>query len=242
MPTPSRPDRVTERDWPERIEVPSGRLTHLQDEHLSRYSWAAGCVSGRVLDVACGTGYGSRMLAKRADVVGLDQDTEALARATAKVPAVTFVQAEIPPLPFEDGRFDFAVSFETVEHVERDLEFVRELRRVLVPGGHAYLSTPNRAVSSPNNSRPPNPFHVREYLLPDLLELVRDAGFTSVEVLFQRREHWRAREHFAAAILARAPALCRPGSWWDRMGHGSSEVQPWAPEVMHPAFWILDCC
>lgn len=227
--------------WPERIDVGETVHNHNEEEHRARYVWAASLVAGRILDVACGTGHGSALLAARCVVEGVDRDPEAVAVARTRVARGDFQVATIPPLPFADERFDAAVSFETLEHIEADRHFVAELRRVVKPGGLVLISSPNRAATSPNDIPPPNPYHVREYLLPDFIVLMREAGFTDVEVWHQRRERQWMAEHLAAAVLARVPRLCVMGSWWDRLGHGTGEVERWAPEVRWPALWVLAC-
>lgn len=227
--------------WPERIDVGDAAHGHNEEEHRARYICAAWLLSGRILDAACGTGHGSALLAARCDIAGVDRDPAAIALARARVPGGRFEVATIPPLPFDDDRFDAAISFETLEHIEDDVGFVTELRRVVTPGGPVLISSPNRAASSPNTSPPPNPFHVREYLLPDLIELMRGAGFSEVEVWHQQRERQWMAEHLAAAVIARVPRLCVNGRWWERLGHGTGDVERWAPEVKWPSLWVLAC-
>src|SRR5436190_13862043 len=120
---------------PERIDV-AARLPKTKEEceHLARYHWAAAQVHGEVLDVACGTGYGAKLLAHNAQVSGVDRNKEAVDRARARVVG-TFLVAEVPPIPFPGDAFDFVICFETVEHVHDDVSFMREIRRVLRPGG-----------------------------------------------------------------------------------------------------------
>jgi SAM-dependent methyltransferase len=232
---------MTERSWQERIDVLGRVRTHTEDEHRARYVWAAERVTGQVLDVACGTGHGTQLLAARCDATGLDRDQDAVAIAQAKTPRAAFHVASMPPIPCDDGSFDAVVSFETIEHLEPDVEFLAEVRRVLKPGGRLLLSSPNRAASSPNDAAPLNPYHVREYLLPDLLSLVRDRGFAKIDVYYQRKERRRLPEYAASAVVSRVPRLCQPGRWWDRLAHGSGEVEAWDPDVTHPLFWVLDC-
>jgi SAM-dependent methyltransferase len=231
----------SQKEWPERIDVPNEVETHNQEEHRARYVWAAGRVSGRVLDVACGTGHGSRVLAAACSVTGVDQDQSAVEQAQSQVPDGEFVAANVPPVPFADATFDAITSFETIEHIDDDAGFMRELRRVLRDGGHLLISTPNRAVTSPNDPVPPNPFHVREYLLPDFIELARTAGFANVDVFYQRQVPRRVPEHVANAVIARIPRLCQPGRWWDRLAHGTGDVERWTADITAPIFWVLDC-
>jgi ubiquinone/menaquinone biosynthesis C-methylase UbiE len=85
----------------------------------------------RILDIACGTGWLTRLL--RGEVVGVDQSEAMLAIARARVPAARFVRAEIPPLPFEDDSFDVALAAHIYSHLEAERvrhDFVREALRV----------------------------------------------------------------------------------------------------------------
>jgi len=164
-----------------------------------------------------------------------------VAFAQTRVPQGDFQVDTIPPLGFDDHAFDAAVSFETLEHIDDDRTFLAELRRVVRLGGPMLISSPNRAAASPNSVPPPNPYHVREYLLPELIELVHQAGFPDVEVWHQRRERKWVAEHIAAAVIARVPRLCVPGTWLDRLGHGTGDVVRWGPEIKWPALWVLLC-
>ena len=117
--------------------VPEEAVEASLQEHVARYRFARERVRGRILDVACGTGYGTAMLG----AVGLDLSLEAL-RYARRHPA-PYVAADAAVLPF--GRvFDAVVSFETIEHVADAGRFVSECARVLKPGGVFLVSTPNR--------------------------------------------------------------------------------------------------
>ena len=83
----------------------------------------------------------------------------------------------VPPLPFGDASFDCVISFQVIEHIERDAEFVREIHRVLRPGGRFVVSTPNAPMSLTRN-----PWHVREYTPEQLRELL-GGTFREVESL-----------------------------------------------------------
>jgi SAM-dependent methyltransferase len=85
----------------------------------------------RILDIACGTGWLTRLL--RGDVVGLDQSDAMLRIAAERVPGARFVRATVPPLPFEDDAFDLAVAAHIYCHLEDEdvrREFVAEALRV----------------------------------------------------------------------------------------------------------------
>lgn len=183
---------------------------------MARYRWAAGMAAGkRVLDLASGTGYGSALLAGAGarPVVSADRSEEAFREAAlpgSGARRLTGVLADAARLPFRDARFDLYVSFETIEHVDDDRAVVREARRVLAPGGLFLCSTPERRVVSPGKSlsdRPENPFHFREYALPEFASLL-GAEFDEIAWFGQTpcpAPHLRRLE----AVSRRSPAAAR---------------------------------
>lgn len=170
-----------EADPVERLEI--GRRGWLSNplvaEHACRYVLADRLLGAvRVLDVACGSGYGSWWLARRAarNVVGADLSLEAIGLATELWSRhnLAFVQASAVRLPFADASFGAAVSFETIEHLDEPRDFVEELHRVLRPGGTLIISTPDKAVYNwaDHRSDGGNPFHLSEMTVSEFRELV----------------------------------------------------------------------
>jgi SAM-dependent methyltransferase len=173
-------DQAPERFDPKRMH---GSL--LEAEHLARYWWATRFVSGkRVLDAGCGTGYGSKILARGGgEVVGVDIDSTALdAARDSGGESVTFEVADARALPFADGEFDVAVCFEVIEHVKDPESILDELRRVIRPDGLLVASSPNRDVYPPGN-----PHHKHEFL-PD--ELAEALGSRFAHVRLVRQHDW----------------------------------------------------
>ncbi len=145
-------------------------------EHWHRYHFAAGLVTGcDVLDVACGEGYGSALLARTAHrVTGADIAQAAVDHARARYAAIgnlEFRQADCAALPFPDACFDAVVSFETIEHVPAQEAFLDEVRRVLRPGGLFVLSCPNK-LEYTDKRGVTNEFHLRELYRDDLATLL----------------------------------------------------------------------
>lgn len=152
------------------------------------YHEAAKRISGDVLEIGTGTGYGIDIVAPYASrFVTLDKycaiDTGSLA------PNVEFVLATVPPLPFADATFDFVVSFQVIEHIKRDKLFISEVRRVLKPGGRFIVSTPNRPMSLTRN-----PWHVREYNPEELRELLGSFGSIEACGVVGNERVWRYYE------------------------------------------------
>jgi ubiquinone/menaquinone biosynthesis C-methylase UbiE len=160
--------------------------SELWGEHRSRYRFAVQFVAGqRVLDVACGSGFGLEMLASvGARAFGVDYAGETLVEVRQRLPDSSLVRADATRLPLRSASIDQVVSFETIEHVPDARALVHEVRRVLRPGGHLVLSTPNRAFG-PLERHTANRFHLREFTADELRELLRER-FSHVRLFGQR--------------------------------------------------------
>ncbi len=145
-------------------------------EHWHRYHFAAPLVRDRdVLDVACGEGYGSALLARSArKVTGVDLAAAAVEHARERYAGLRnldFHAADCSALPFPDASFDAVVSFETIEHIAAQDAFLDEVRRVLRPGGLLVLSCPNKTEYT-DKREVTNEFHVRELYRDELAALL----------------------------------------------------------------------
>lgn len=137
---------------------------------LKAYVIAAGLVNGDVLEVGCGEGRGiSLMLGNCKSFTAIDKIGEAINKLKKNHPSAVFIDAVIPPFSqIADNSMDTVVSFQVIEHIQLDLEFLKEIHRVLRPGGKAYLTTPNRTFTLSRN-----PWHIREYTGTELLNLAQ---------------------------------------------------------------------
>ncbi len=158
-------------------------------EHWHRYHAIQHLVVGkRVIDVACGEGYGSALLSRSASsVTGVDISSEAITHATAAYSAqknLKFFAASCTQLPFDDHSFDVVVSFETIEHITEHDAFLDEIKRVLTADGLLIISSPNKAeYSDARNFQ--NEFHVSELYRDELAALIAKR-FAHTQWLSQR--------------------------------------------------------
>jgi ubiquinone/menaquinone biosynthesis C-methylase UbiE len=166
-------------------------------EHLHRYNQALLYIGPDdvVLDIACGTGFGTDILARhtKGKVTGGDIAADAIedCRKTWKKENLEFRVLDGTKLDFKEAHFDKIVSFETIEHTGQYREMIAEFARVLRPGGQLILSTPNRQVSSPDGIIE-NPFHIQEFTYDELKQLL-EASFSSVRISGQHNTRYDKR-------------------------------------------------
>ena len=244
----------------ERLHAGDPRFALDLARHRAPYERARERLAGRrVLDLGCGSGHGSALLAGDAGLlVALDRifpDPEPR-RTRAR-----FCRADLFSLPLRPGSFDAVLSFQVIEHLEDPGPYLRAIAALLAPGGQAWISTPNRALSDGVN-----PYHVREYLADELCEVLR-VHFEEVEMLGVGATHpvrevleersrrirrvmridplglhrrlpqaWIERLFALGALLVRrggAPAEAPPPSWRD------FPIQP--PDEATSLDWLAVC-
>lgn len=193
------------------------------DAHLTRYAHAANFVRprDRILDAACGLGYGSHVLMSQAlveSLVGLDASEYAVRYATMNFASgedwIRYQQGDAEDLSFiADESIDFAVSVETLEHLYRPERLLAELMRVLTPGGRAYLSVPYNWADETGHD--PNPFHHHVYHWPTLAEQVQSQGFLIERAWTQDAGGGQRLPHAARAVHEFDPTAgpTRDGEW-----------------------------
>ena len=135
---------------------------------LKAYYLAMPYVKGHMLELGCGEGRGVELLRDKVeDYLALDKIQEVIDRLTPRFPEVTFRQAVFPPFTdLADNTFDSIITFQVIEHVKADGDFLSEIHRVLKPGGVALVTTPNIKKTLSRN-----PWHIREYTAKELTEL-----------------------------------------------------------------------
>jgi SAM-dependent methyltransferase len=147
--------------------------------HEVAYQFAIPFVTGRsVLEVGCGEGYGTALLAAAADrILGVDYDAQTVTHACRTYPEASFIRANLAALPVGSGAVEVVATLQVIEHVWNHPEFVRECLRVLRPGGLLLVTTPNRLTFSPGLEGPVNPFHTHEFTAAELVDLLTRCGF-----------------------------------------------------------------
>lgn len=157
----------------ERVSTEAGDNYVFQRSRLA-YLRASELISGDILEIGTGTGYGVEILHSSAEKL-ITIDKEIPARRTI-YENVEYLKMEVPPIELQGDMFDYVVSFQVIEHIKDDLGFVNEVSRVLHNGGKFIVTTPNAPMSLTRN-----PWHVREYDCDQLKNLL-STSFSDVEV------------------------------------------------------------
>ncbi|MDO1446310.1 class I SAM-dependent methyltransferase [Rhodocytophaga aerolata] len=134
------------------------------------YHEAGKIVHGNLLEIGCGVGRGLDVLASSCErYTGIDKNEELLKVLQRDYPQLNFIYQHIPPFTgIADNTFDYIVTFQVIEHIENDDLFIKEIYRVLKPGGKAIITTPNIKLSLTRN-----PWHIREYTAAGLHTLIQ---------------------------------------------------------------------
>jgi ubiquinone/menaquinone biosynthesis C-methylase UbiE len=180
-------------------------------EHVYRYAFACHLVKGqRVLDIACGEGYGGATLHKAgaASVIGVDISENVCLHARKKY-GLDARPGSAENIPLAEASVDLVVSFETIEHVRDPGRFLDECARTLVPGGRLVISTPNKNVYSRPGAAP-NPHHCSEMTVEEFTSALR-ARFCRVRLYTQRpySAAWWSLRTLASDIAPRIPGFAR---------------------------------
>jgi ubiquinone/menaquinone biosynthesis C-methylase UbiE len=226
----------------------------LEKEHLARYVFAETLIAGKmVADIACGTGYGTTMLARRGalSVHGMDLSKEAVAYCTDhnSAPNVTYSVANAEAVTaVPSNSFDIIISFETIEHLQNVEAYLREMARLLRPDGTFLVSTPDRRIASVMHcfqGHPTNRYHTREYTDHDLLPLL--AKRFDIEICYGQAflPRWLVfwPIQFAIKSLCRALGTVAARRFKDSLYSNGAHVEviPKGSTSRIPRFWVISC-
>lgn len=155
-------------------------VTNNYVNHLRVYQYVSQFTRDKqVLDVGCGVGYGTALLARTAvRSVGIDISQKAINEAFRLYPAGEFLRMDAESMTFPSGSFDVIVSTENFEHLPNQAKHVRELARVVRPDGFCFTATPNPELFIGQN----NPFHTKENTYSELRDLFLQS-FREVEII-----------------------------------------------------------
>lgn len=174
-----------ERVIPKKMHPNNGLLI----EHVSRYKFASRYAQGRVLDFACGVGYGAEILLAIGEgikeIIGVDIDARSIeyARTNYDYPQTSFFvgKANDEQVINNLGKFDTIISMETIEHIKDDYQFVANLKQLLKDDGTLVISTP---FGQGREEECSNPYHYRQYTEAEFRNLL--SSFSEVKLFCQR--------------------------------------------------------
>lgn len=170
--------------------LPDLESAQISYEHWHRYLYATGFVKDKkVLDIACGSGYGSSLLAQHSQkVIGVDISPEAIKIASDRYVQdnLEFRSGSADKIPIEESAFfDVVTSFETIEHLpeEKQVAFLNDIKRVIKPEGLCLISTPNKLLYS-DIANFSNEFHLKEFYIDEFRDFLT-RFFKNVRILGQ---------------------------------------------------------
>ena len=217
--------------------VPSKSSSKMNDEHLARYHFAGAYVKNkRVLDIACGVGYGSELLAEygamHVDGVDVSEEAVCYARSQQTSKNVSYLQSDITLYDSKE-KYDVIVSFETIEHISCYTQALANLKSLLKEDGILIVSSPNRPITSPKCSSlvdsPKNEFHTQEFTVKELAHFLEDTGFKVHTPVYGQKHQPYFRNRFLKNIYRE---LFKPGQ---RLPSSVTRV----PKNREPRYFIL---
>lgn len=216
--------------------IPEKSSIKLQDDHMERYKFATGFVEDkRVLDIACGVGYGSVMLlnsgASSVDAVDISSEAIRYALQNHISDGIKYIQSDIIHYKSEE-KYNLIVSFETIEHVPDYRGALKNLADLLSSNGKLIISSPNRLITSPRckslNDKPKNKFHTQEFTVSELKNELESVGLAVNEVVYGQRQ----QRYFSNRLLKNIyKEIFKPGKKF------SAKVTP--IENKAPQFFVL---
>ena len=142
--------------------------------HIKRLSKL---ISGTVLEIGSGEGYVLWFPKEFSKIYrSIDKYDSPIDEELKRNNNIEFFEMNVPPLDFASNTIDFVVTFQVIEHINDDKNFIKEIHRVLKPGGKLILTTPNRLMSLSRN-----PWHVREYSPIEMREILNNS-FNNINI------------------------------------------------------------
>lgn len=166
-----------------RGERPS--LSDIEGQHLAKYKFALSfCKKKSILEIGCGSGYGSKFLVENgaSKIKAFDIDSKAINFAIVNYPdpRIKFANADAQTLKLKE-KFDIFLSFEVIEHLSKPDKLLELAQEAIKEKGFVVISTPNKKFSILDNGKPSNPYHIHEYF-PDEFEEMLKRYFKSVQL------------------------------------------------------------
>jgi ubiquinone/menaquinone biosynthesis C-methylase UbiE len=164
-------------------------------EHVHRYYMSFPWIKdhSRILDIACGNGFGSYILSKKTggEVIGADISADTIADCSKRFQKenLKFREMDGTNIPYPDEYFDTVVSFETIEHTTEYRKMLKEFARVLKKDGTVIISTPNFIVNSPEGMVT-NPYHTQEFTYEELKAILTEV-FDQVKISGQEYARYK---------------------------------------------------
>lgn len=187
--------------------------SRIWEDHIERYIFSVNFAKGKtVLDIACGTGYGSKMLITNGayKVFGVDINEEAIEFAKSQYieDNLIYMTGDITKLEIYD-KFEMVVCFETIEHIHDYQLALKNLYYALKNDGKLIISTPNRLITSPSakaiTDTPDNAFHAQEFTQNEFISILSTAGFDVGDTdIYGQRQRTYIKNKFLRALQTRA--------------------------------------
>lgn len=155
-------------------------------DHINRYKFATKYIKNKsVLDIACGCGYGTSILANAGatKLIGIDNSTHSISYANKRYPhkKIKYLLADAQTIPLKNNSIDTLISFETIEHIRDYKLFLKEIKRVLKKNATVVISTPNEQLKLGDS----NKFHFKEFGAEEYKKTI-DNYFSDTKYFFQK--------------------------------------------------------
>lgn len=218
--------------------IPGQTAKNVREDHERRYWHVRQAIKGkRILDIACGSGFGIKILSSISpEIVGIDCSFEAVNFAKTNFMRIVDggVLANASSIPFADSSFDTVVSFETIEHLREPAKFLKEIKRILIPNGQFYISTP---VKKGNHL---DQYHLHEYSIGEFVSLL-SRFFLIDKIEGQRFMFSPLFFLFSLGWVNNLKKIPWIKSFY-RYCYGKDEIKPFMPTVLFTPNFILVSC